>query len=201
MNIYNKEKIINDINVQKKNKNKFIILILHWGFDNSRIPMPWQRVDAKKFINAGVDLIIGHHSHVLQGYEIFEGKYVFYGLGNFVFSRHFNNGKYYEFGKRQRSSVIVNLNILKNEKVVDYVPIQLKGLNVIMAKKNKMRKYSLLIPLISNVLIWPLYKAYLNFIYKFWFYFFGIGRNPIIQLLNIDFRKINRVFQLLKIKK
>lgn len=199
VNIYNKEKIINELKVQK-NKNKFIVLILHWGLDNSRFPIPWQRTDAKDFINEGADLIVGHHSHVLQGYEIFKGKYVFYGLGNFAFSRHFNNGKYYEFGKRQRSSIIVNLDIQQSKKVVSYTPIQLEGLNVVMAKKNKIPKLSMLIPLVSNILIWTFYKVYLNIFYKIWFYFFGVRRNPIKQLFKIDFCKINRLLQILKIK-
>ncbi len=38
-----------------------------------------------KLIDAGFDLIIGMHSHVLQGYEEYNGKYIFYSLGNFIF--------------------------------------------------------------------------------------------------------------------
>ncbi|MEZ5146693.1 MAG: CapA family protein [Bacteroidales bacterium] len=39
----------------------------------------------RRLIDAGADLIIGHHSHTVQPFEIYKGKYIFYSLGNFVF--------------------------------------------------------------------------------------------------------------------
>ena len=43
-----------------------------------------------QLIEAGVDIIIGHHPHVVQGMEVYQGKPIFYSLGNFVFDQYFS---------------------------------------------------------------------------------------------------------------
>jgi len=62
-----------------------IILGLHWGITNTVLPHPSQIAFATKMLNAGVDIIWGHHPHVVQSYDIQKEKMVFYSLGNFVF--------------------------------------------------------------------------------------------------------------------
>jgi cyanophycin synthetase len=57
----------------------------HWGVDY-RDTMPAQRDLAAALITAGVDLVIGHGAHLLQGIETIRGRKVIYGLGNFVFN-------------------------------------------------------------------------------------------------------------------
>jgi poly-gamma-glutamate synthesis protein (capsule biosynthesis protein) len=64
----------------------FVILILHWGVENYEYPTPQQRKLAGELVEAGVDLIIGHHPHVLQGIERIKHGMVSYSLGNFVFN-------------------------------------------------------------------------------------------------------------------
>jgi len=61
------------------------ILNLHWGYEHSDMPAPFQKELAHRFIDAGVSLIIGHHPHVPQGCEVYKGKSIFYSLGNFNF--------------------------------------------------------------------------------------------------------------------
>ncbi len=63
-----------------------VILLMHWGLENYRFPSPSQREVAKSLIEAGVDMIIGHHPHVLQGLEFIEKGLVAYSLGNFLFN-------------------------------------------------------------------------------------------------------------------
>jgi hypothetical protein len=60
-------------------------LVLHWGVEHYRYPAPKQRREARELIQAGADLIIGHHPHVLQGIERISDGLVCYSLGNFVF--------------------------------------------------------------------------------------------------------------------
>lgn len=81
----NKKQIIEDI---KKNKSKTDILIisLHWGFEKERYPLPKDTILAKEIINAGADIIYGHHPHVLQGVEKYKEKHIIYSAGNFIFS-------------------------------------------------------------------------------------------------------------------
>lgn len=63
----------------------FKVLYIHWGNEFINRPSVTQKKFAHWLIDAGFDLIIGMHPHVLQGYEEYNGKYIFYSLGNFVF--------------------------------------------------------------------------------------------------------------------
>lgn len=63
----------------------FKILFEHWGNEYINRPSIAQRKFAHWLLDSGFDLIIGMHPHVLQGYEDYNGKRVYYSLGNFVF--------------------------------------------------------------------------------------------------------------------
>ncbi|MCL2548038.1 MAG: CapA family protein [Symbiobacteriaceae bacterium] len=62
-----------------------LIVMPHWGIEYADHPMAAQRTLAYRLIDAGADLIIGGHPHVLQGVEFYQGKPIFYSLGNFIF--------------------------------------------------------------------------------------------------------------------
>lgn len=62
-----------------------VVVLIHWGIERDETPQEYQRALAKRYIDAGADLVIGSHPHVLQGIEYYKGKPVFYSLGNFVF--------------------------------------------------------------------------------------------------------------------
>jgi hypothetical protein len=68
-----------------KREGKTVILMLHWGLEHYSYPSPSVRKQAMELIEAGADLIIGHHPHVLQGVERIGSSLVSYSLGNFVF--------------------------------------------------------------------------------------------------------------------
>lgn len=61
------------------------IVNLHWGYEHTDVPAPFERQLAHRLIDAGTDLIIGHHPHVPQGWEVYNGKFIYYSLGNFNF--------------------------------------------------------------------------------------------------------------------
>ena len=63
----------------------FKILYVHWGNEYINRPSASQKKFAHWLIDAGFDLIIGMHPHVLQGYEDYKGKRIYYSLGNCVF--------------------------------------------------------------------------------------------------------------------
>lgn len=70
---------------EMKEEVDILILSIHWGEELSTTPRK-QEIDlARKLVDAGVDVVMGHHPHVLQGIEIYKGKPIFYSLGNFVF--------------------------------------------------------------------------------------------------------------------
>lgn len=89
-----------------------IIFIFHWGNEYIHIPSPDQRELSKKLIDAGANLIIGHHPHVIQPYECYHGGYIVYSLGNFCFddvqSDHFGKGMVANF--TIQGSVVSNVS-------------------------------------------------------------------------------------------
>lgn len=63
-----------------------LFVFMHWGMDDTAQPMELQRRLARDFVDAGVDVVVGTHAHVLQPTDWYKGKFIAYGLGNFVFS-------------------------------------------------------------------------------------------------------------------
>jgi poly-gamma-glutamate synthesis protein (capsule biosynthesis protein) len=70
-----------------KSKTDWIIVSLHAGTEFWSTADKLQQEFARAAIDAGADLVIGHHPHVLQEAEIYKGKFIFYSLGNFVFDK------------------------------------------------------------------------------------------------------------------
>ena len=76
--------------VKAKNPKDFLIVSLHWGNEYQTISSYRQRQLAYQIIDAGADLIVGHHPHVVQEIEIYKNKLIFYSLGNFIFDQYFS---------------------------------------------------------------------------------------------------------------
>lgn len=64
----------------------FVVVYVHWGIERNTTPEEYQRNLAYAYIDAGADAVIGSHPHVLQGVEYYQGKPIFYSLGNFIFN-------------------------------------------------------------------------------------------------------------------
>lgn len=80
------EKIFNNIGLIKKEVD-ILIMVVHAGAEHWNVPLPEYRKIYKKFMDKGVDVIIGHHPHVAQGIENYNGKLIVYSLGNFAFDK------------------------------------------------------------------------------------------------------------------
>ncbi len=76
--------------IRKKFPQQFLIVFLHWGEEYQLISSSSQRKLAHSLIDAGADLIIGSHPHVVQEIEKYKGKLIFYSLGNFIFDQYFS---------------------------------------------------------------------------------------------------------------
>ena len=63
----------------------YLVVYVHWGVERDEKPQEHQRILGKQIIDAGADLVIGSHPHVLQGIEYYNGKPICYSLGNFIF--------------------------------------------------------------------------------------------------------------------
>ena len=81
---YDMTVLLEEIQTRKKDHD-FVIVYIHWGIERDESPQEYQRTMARQMIDAGADLIVGSHPHVLQGIEYYKGKGIVYSLGNFVF--------------------------------------------------------------------------------------------------------------------
>lgn len=68
----------------------FIVASMHWGYEYTRGPNTYQQTLAREFIDAGADFVVGGHPHVIQTHEQYNGKDIYYSLGNFVFDQYFS---------------------------------------------------------------------------------------------------------------
>ncbi len=64
----------------------YVVVSFHWGTEKKITPNDYQVYFAHRAIDAGADLILGHHPHVLQGLELYRGRLIAYSLGNLAFS-------------------------------------------------------------------------------------------------------------------
>ena len=62
-----------------------VIVFAHWGIEREEYPQDYQRTLAKGYIDAGADLIVGAHPHILQGFEYYKNVPICYSLGNYLF--------------------------------------------------------------------------------------------------------------------
>jgi Bacterial capsule synthesis protein PGA_cap len=67
-----------------KQSADLVFVTAHWGEQGTSQPRPFERRQAEAWIEAGADGIFGHHQHVLQPLEFYQGKPIAWGLGNFV---------------------------------------------------------------------------------------------------------------------
>lgn len=65
----------------------YVAVYVHWGIERENTPQDYQRQLGKAYIDAGADIVIGSHPHVLQGIEYYNGKPIVYSLGNYIFNR------------------------------------------------------------------------------------------------------------------
>lgn len=122
ISLLNENELINDIE-DIKTKVDIVILILHWGLEQYNYPTPDQIRIGHKAINAGASLIIGHHSHTVQGIERYKNGIIAYSLGNFLFD-HIRwegvstTGDPYMFiknwDKANKRSILIESHISKN---------------------------------------------------------------------------------------
>ncbi|NPV89687.1 MAG: CapA family protein [Firmicutes bacterium] len=68
-----------------------VVVSLHWGTEYQGMPSSGQQVLAHRLVDAGADLIIGHHPHWFQGVEVYKGRVIAYSLGNFVMDQNWSN--------------------------------------------------------------------------------------------------------------
>lgn len=69
----------------QEEKVNLIIACCHWGIERESYPTDYQQELGRKCIDWGADLVLGCHPHILQGIEVYNGKFILYSMGNFCF--------------------------------------------------------------------------------------------------------------------
>jgi uncharacterized membrane protein (UPF0127 family) len=96
--------------------DKFLVVNMHWGEEYKLKSNSLQQDLAHKIIDSGADLIVGTHPHVVQEIENYNGKLIFYSLGNFIFDQYFS--------KDTQEGLMVKLNIFPDKVVYNLIPIK-----------------------------------------------------------------------------
>jgi poly-gamma-glutamate synthesis protein (capsule biosynthesis protein) len=93
----------------------FLIVSVHWGYEFELYPHPAHRVLAHKMIDLGVDVIVGHHPHIIQGIEEYNEKLIMYSLGNFFLPQVQYNGVLLSYTRPEANiGLAVKLKIYNN---------------------------------------------------------------------------------------
>lgn len=110
-----------------KNKVDFIVLNYHGGEEFTNYPSPTKRRFLRKLSKIkGVDIVICHHSHTLQAYEKYNGKYIFYSLGNFIF----DIPAHYPY-KYTKNAALLKLIFFKKKIDFNLIPFSSENGNII----------------------------------------------------------------------
>lgn len=117
-----------------KNKGYLIILIAHAGVEFIPTPPPYLTKIYRNFAEEGADLIVGHHPHVPQGFEIYKNVPIFYSIGNFTAWRK-------NLRKNCYSSFFLNLKVRDNKiSNINLVPYKFDKNGVNLVSKKHFRK-------------------------------------------------------------
>jgi hypothetical protein len=110
-------RICNLISYSKKNVG-LVCVFLHWGFEYFQYPSSTQVEVAHKLVDAGANFVIGHHPHVIQGIEMYNGALIAYSLGNFFFPPvRANTGRLQYQKKDAREFIILKAKVSKSEEI------------------------------------------------------------------------------------
>jgi len=75
----------------------FVVILMHWNYELELYPQPMHRQLAFAAVEAGADMVVGHHPHVVGGIEFHRGRPILYSLGNWFVPRHWGTGTFLRY--------------------------------------------------------------------------------------------------------
>jgi len=94
VNPYTRSHVLESVKACLDKGSKHVVCLFHWNYELELYPSPYDRQLAKQLIDMGVEVVIGCHAHRVQQIEVYKGKPIVYGLGNFLFPHNiFWNGR------------------------------------------------------------------------------------------------------------
>lgn len=76
------QQMLANIAQAKADGAQLVLIYMYWGVEKETVPQESDMRIARQAIDAGADVVVGTHPHVIQGYEVYEGRYIVYSLGN-----------------------------------------------------------------------------------------------------------------------
>lgn len=114
------EDLVEQVIREVKSRNRWCIVVSHVGQEFSSLPMPFLRKRYLRYLSYGADVILGHHSHVPQGYERVGDKTIFYSLGNFIFDTDYQRLQSYT-----ENGMLIKLRFEKDSYTWEAMPTRL----------------------------------------------------------------------------
>jgi gamma-polyglutamate biosynthesis protein CapA len=115
-----------------------VIVAPHWGVEYATKHSKAQTAKAHEFIDAGADIVLGAHPHVVQPIEIYNGKPIFYSLGNFIFDQDFSYNTTHGLGVRMVFDSIQDTETIKVN--VELIPITIRKTQAALAPESDKAK-------------------------------------------------------------
>ncbi len=116
-----------------KKRCRWCVVVAHGGEEFCALPNPYTRNRYLKFLELGADVVVGHHPHVPENYELLDnGKAIFYSLGNFIFDTDYQRAHRYTdtgvllkliFTEEKLDFEAVGIRILRGEERIDIAPL------------------------------------------------------------------------------
>lgn len=140
-----------------KSRCRWCVVVSHGGEEFTSLPSPYTRNRYLKFLELGADVVVGHHPHVPENYELFDnGKAIFYSLGNFIFDTDYQRVHLYTdigvllkliFTEEKLDFEAIGIRIVRGEERIDAAPLPDVFTNIPAAE------YELLSPLSAKAFV------------------------------------------------
>lgn len=116
-----------------KAKRRWCVVVAHGGEEFAPMPLPYTRERYLKYLELGADVVVGHHPHVPENYELFDnGKAIFYSLGNFIFDTDYQRVHLYTdtgillkliFTEEKVDFEAIGIQIIRGSERIDVAPL------------------------------------------------------------------------------
>ena len=109
-----------------KSRARWCVIVSHGGEEFTSLPSPYTRDRYLKYLELGADVVVAHHPHVPENYELFDnGKAIFYSLGNFIFDTDYQRAHLY-------TDIGVLLKLIFTEEKLDF---EARGIRILRGEE------------------------------------------------------------------
>jgi poly-gamma-glutamate synthesis protein (capsule biosynthesis protein) len=202
-NPVNPTKMYYDISDARRHHD-YVIVIVHAGNEFYELPSPQTKRLYRYLIDIGADAVISHHTHAFSGYEIYNSRPIFYGLGNFIYDWPGRGNERWDFGYVVRLALSdkINFEIIplrqgdKKAGIFHLKPDEVKGfkreidrLNLIIADDTQLEseflKYCNSVYPMYDSFIEPNFGRYITFLRKRGLFPRFLSKRKRLLLLNL----------------